>query len=131
MARVMTRTSLSCSSALAGAFPLPVFFDSSSFDFFFSCLARSSAFVSLVNATVFPSGAQLGFAAPFGRSVKTNESPPAIGRISNPYEIEQILLSDVALLPKYAADACNENEKNDERRMSNDEGMTKPEARNI
>src|SRR6266550_7826015 len=83
MARVTTRTSLSCSSALAGAFPLPIFFDSSSFDFFFSCLARSSAFVSLVNAIVFPSGAQLGFAAPFGRSVKTKESPPVIGRIAS------------------------------------------------
>src|SRR5207249_9539306 len=79
----MMRTSLSCSSALAGAFPLPAFFDSSSFDFFFSCLARSSAFVSLVNAIVLPSGAQLGFAAPFGRSVKTNESPPVIGRIAS------------------------------------------------
>src|SRR5438552_15964294 len=83
MARMTTRTSLSCSSALAGAFPLPVFFDSSSFDFFFSCLARSSAFVSLVNAIVFPSGAQLGFAAPFGRSVKANESPPVIERIAS------------------------------------------------
>ncbi len=52
-------------------------------------------------------------------------------RVSNPYEIEQIFFGDVALLPKYAADACNEKEKNDEWRMSNDEGMTKPEARNI
>src|SRR5207249_9948484 len=66
-----------------GEFSLIAFFDSSSFDFFFSCLARSSAFVSLVNAIVLPSGAQLGFAAPFGRSVKTNESPPVIGRIAS------------------------------------------------
>src|SRR4029453_10647103 len=67
----------------AGAFPPPAFFSSSSLDFFFSCLARSSALVSLVNAIIFPSGAQLGFPAPFGRSVKTNESPPAIGRIAS------------------------------------------------
>src|SRR4029453_1598084 len=59
----------------AGAFPPPAFFSSSSLDFFFSCLARSSALVSLVNAIFFPSGAQLGFPAPFGRSVKVNESP--------------------------------------------------------
>ena len=51
--------------------------------FFFSCFARSSAFVSLVNAMVFPSGAQTGLPAPFGRSVKTKESPPAVGRIAS------------------------------------------------
>src|SRR6266550_8462875 len=88
MARVTTRTSLSCSS-VAGASLSAVAFgegwlaEADSFDFFFSCLARSSAFVSLVNAIVFPSGAQLGFAAPFGRSVKTNESPPVIERIAS------------------------------------------------
>jgi hypothetical protein len=51
--------------------------------FFFSCFARSSAFVSLVNAMFFPSGAHTGLAAPFGRSVITNESPPAIGSIAS------------------------------------------------
>src|SRR6266487_3347818 len=39
-----------------GALPPTSFFSSSSLRFFFSCLARSSAFVSLVNAIVFPSG---------------------------------------------------------------------------
>src|SRR6266516_2404879 len=52
-------------------------------DFLFACLARSSVFVSLVYAMVFPSGAQTGLPAPFGRSVKTNESPPPVGRIAN------------------------------------------------
>src|SRR5207249_4332461 len=50
--------------------------------FFFSCFARSSAFVSVVKAMLFPSGAQTGLAAPFGKSVKTKESPPAIGRMA-------------------------------------------------
>ena len=59
------------------------FFNSSSFFFFFSCFARSSGFVSLVNAIVFPSGDQTGLLAPFGRSVNEKESPPAIGKIDN------------------------------------------------
>src|SRR5256885_16559945 len=54
-----------------------------SLDFFFSCFVRSSAFVSLVNAIDFPSGAQLGLPAPFGKSVKTKESPPVIGRTAS------------------------------------------------
>ena len=33
----------------------------------------------LANAIIFPSGDHCGFDAPFGRSVKTNESPPPIG----------------------------------------------------
>src|ERR1700730_6430268 len=116
MARVMTRTSLSCSASLSvfaiaesvAAFgvclagdgeavadleadgladalgsAVPAFFTSSSLRFFFSCLARSSAFVPLVNAIVLPSGDQAGLPAPFGRSVNENESPPAIGKIDN------------------------------------------------
>ena len=51
--------------------------------FFFSCFARSSAFVSLVNAMFLPSGAQTGLPAPLGSSVKTKESPPAIGSIAS------------------------------------------------
>src|SRR2546430_17390324 len=66
-----------------GEFSLIAFFNSSSLRFFFSCLARSSAFVSLVNAIVLPSGAQTGLPAPFGRSVKEKESPPAIDNIDN------------------------------------------------
>src|SRR2546429_4157267 len=66
-----------------GEFSLIAFFNSSSLRFFFSCLARSSAFVSLVNAIVLPSGGHTGLLAPFGRSVKENESPPAIGKIDN------------------------------------------------
>ena len=66
-----------------GELSLTAFFNSSSLRFFFSCLAKSSAFVSLVNAIVFPSGAQTGLLAPFGRSVNENESPPAIGKIDN------------------------------------------------
>src|SRR5205823_11726037 len=65
--------SLSCSVVAGGGDP------GFSADFFFSCLAISSVFVSLVNAMVFPSGAQTGLPAPFGRSVKTNESPPPVG----------------------------------------------------
>src|SRR5205823_9667116 len=60
----------------------PDFLDCSS-PFFFSCFARSSAFVSLVNAMFFPSGAQTRLPAPLGKSVKTNESPPAIGSIAS------------------------------------------------
>ena len=41
------------------------------------------AFVSLVNAIVLPSGAHTGLLAPFGRSVKEKESPPAIDKIDN------------------------------------------------
>src|SRR5213083_2962562 len=66
-----------------GEFSLIAFFNSSSLRFFFSCLARSSAFVSLVKAIVFPSGDQTGLFAPFGKSVNENESPPAIGMIDN------------------------------------------------
>src|SRR6266480_993368 len=66
-----------------GELSLTAVFNSSSLRFFFSCLARSSAFVSLVNAIVFPSGAHTGLLAPLGRSVKENESPPAIGKIDN------------------------------------------------
>src|SRR5262249_49912084 len=51
--------------------------------FFFSCFARSSAFVSLVNAMFFPSCAQTGLPAPLGKSVKTKESPPAIGSMAS------------------------------------------------
>src|SRR6266849_4070292 len=66
-----------------GEISLTAFFNSSSLRFFFSCFARSSAFVSLVNAIIFPSGDQTGLPAPFGRSVNKNESPPAIGKIDN------------------------------------------------
>ena len=66
-----------------GELSLTAFFNSASLRFFFACLSRSSAFVSLVNAIVFPSGPQTGLLAPFGRSVKENESPPAIGKIDN------------------------------------------------
>src|SRR5207248_9127974 len=59
------------------------FFNSSSLRFFFSCLAKSSAFVSLAKAIVLPSGAQTGLLAPFGRSLNENESPPDIGKIDN------------------------------------------------
>src|SRR6266704_1499608 len=69
--------SLSCLVVAGGGDP------GFSADFFFSCLARSSVFVSLVNAMVFPSGAQRGLPAPFGRSVKTKESPPLVGRIAS------------------------------------------------
>src|SRR5438132_2304339 len=66
-----------------GEVSLPAFFSSSSFFFFFSCFARSSAFVSLVKAIVFASGDHAGLLAPFGKSVKENESPPAMGKIDN------------------------------------------------
>src|SRR6266487_3872558 len=66
-----------------GETSLTAFFNSSSLRFFFSCFARSSAFVSLVNAIVFPSGDQTGLAAPLGKSVNENESPPAIDKIDN------------------------------------------------
>src|SRR5713101_451949 len=59
------------------------FFNSSSLRFFFSCLAKSSAFASLVNAIDFPSGDQTGLPVPFGKSVNENESPPASGNIDN------------------------------------------------
>jgi hypothetical protein len=60
----------------------PDFLDCSSL-FFFSCFARSSALVSLANAMFFPSGAQTGLPAPLGKSLKTKESPPAIGSIAS------------------------------------------------
>src|SRR5438046_7033060 len=66
-----------------GELSLTAFFNSSSLRFFFSCLARSSAFVSLVNAIVFSYGAQTGLLAPFGRLVNEKESPPAVGQIDN------------------------------------------------
>ena len=66
-----------------GGISLTAFFNSSSLRFFFSCFARSSAFVSLVNAIDFPSGDHTGLPAPFGKSVNENESPPAIGKIDN------------------------------------------------
>src|SRR6266498_3238087 len=62
-----------------GGISLTAFFNSSSLRFFFSCFARSSAFVSLVNAIDFPSGDQTGLPVLFGKSVNENESPPAIG----------------------------------------------------
>src|SRR4051812_34267545 len=61
----------------------PAFFNSSSFRFLRSCLARSSGFVELVNPIDFPSGDQTGLAAPFGRSVKENASPPVNGSMHN------------------------------------------------
>src|SRR5436853_6720647 len=64
-----------------GELSLTAFFNSASLRFFFACLSRSSAFVSLMNAIVFPSGPQTGLLAPFGRLVKEDESPPAIGHI--------------------------------------------------
>src|SRR6266702_7918989 len=66
-----------------GGISLTAFFNSSSLRFFFSCFARSSAFVSLVNAIDFPSGDQTGLPVLFGKSVNENESPPAIGKIDN------------------------------------------------
>src|SRR2546426_146044 len=60
-----------------GALAAATFFSSSSLRFFFSCFARSSAFVALVKAIVLPSGDHFGPPAPFGNSVKENESPPA------------------------------------------------------
>jgi hypothetical protein len=53
-------------------------FCSSSFRFFFSAFSKSSGFDVLLNTISFPSGDHLGSAAPFGRLVKTNASPPAI-----------------------------------------------------
>src|SRR3954470_10442499 len=52
--------------------PTPIFFNSSSFRFLRSCLARSSGFVELVNTIDFPSGDHTGWPAPLGRSVKEN-----------------------------------------------------------
>src|SRR3954463_10879429 len=97
-ARVITRTSLSCSEsalfvgggvALFVSLPAGVsaeaggFWAADSSLFFFSCFARSSAFVSLVKAMFFPSGAQTGLPPPLGKSVKVKESPPAIGSIAS------------------------------------------------
>src|SRR5438105_15767821 len=57
---------------------LVAFFSSSSFCFFFSCFARSSAFVSLVKTIVLLSGDHTGLPAPCGKSVNEHEPPPAI-----------------------------------------------------
>src|SRR5712691_5113757 len=87
----MTCTSLSCSSASAVLFfslgegagePVAraTFFASSSFFFLRACFARSSGFELLVKTIDLPSGDHFGSPAPFGRSVKTNASPPDIGR---------------------------------------------------
>src|SRR6266446_6655209 len=59
------------------------FFNSSSLRFFFSCFARSSELVVLVNAIILPSGDHFGSPTPFGNVVNENESPPAIARTLN------------------------------------------------
>src|SRR5262249_29907816 len=95
-ARVITRTSLSCSEAAlldgvgVGLFAgLPavvsagVLAEGDSSLFFFFCFEKSSPFVSLLKGILFPSGAQTGLPAPLGESVKTKESPPAIGSIAS------------------------------------------------
>src|SRR3954451_4355425 len=58
---------------------LAAFFSSSSLRFLRSCLARSSGLVELVNTIDFPSGDHTGLAAPLGRSVNVNASPPVNG----------------------------------------------------
>src|SRR5437764_15108569 len=64
-----------------GEFSLVAFFNSSSLRFFFSCLARWSALVSLVNAILLPSDAHTGSLARFGGLGPENESRPAIGKV--------------------------------------------------
>src|SRR5438128_12397124 len=50
-------------------------------------------------------------------------------RIADPDEIEEIFLGDVAFLSKRVTDSRDQKKANDEARMSNDEGMTKPKPR--